>query len=374
MGVDRLARIVASLVLWGAVQAAFAQVLSGSATPRPDTVDLGQTSQVRIDWNLNLTTGTATSVSSPALVLGIDDGTGCQPLLTQPLPLSRSLTGPVTQVTLSETLSVPANVALAARQRGASSLLACRDFDDGSGSPVTVTATLGLQSGGLGGAFGIGYVRMRFDDGALSRLVARGAGLSARAHVRYQGRGLLRARWEIATPGSTRGEARFRPLGMVHRYLTGDGDARLESPPLPTGQAGLYLLRLRLLEPDIEAPDLVLRYFVQGAETAPEVAALALRAPAAGARLAPDTAFAWQKVADASAYRLEFVRDAPDGQAPARAALLLEGTRSDTRLTPLVRRRLSPGGWWWQVVALGAEGQVLARSPLRRLWVGRDGP
>ena len=364
-----------------------ADVTAASGSSVPGSVPLNRGVTLSLRWNLSLNytvppNNNPATVGSTSLDVGIATGNGCAPLQTQNRQLTTQVTvGNIpysTSTTLTETVSLPTALVVAARQQGANVLCVARQFVDTSSSvPATAVVRLPLQSGGIGStSFSLNYIRVRFDDGTLSRIVERGEALSARARVRYQGRGLLRATWEVADPTSTLGEPSYRPLQTLHRRLAGGGETVLESPPLPTFLPGLHLVRLRVTEPAIGEHNLVLRYYVQQQEAGPPPAPLALLGPSEGTRIGDRERFHWEPVSGAVVYRLEF-RPAnrgfepadgspPPDDAPPTAALLLPGDRPEAELSRLVRDRLGPGPGYWRVAAYDANGGLVARSGWRR--------
>jgi hypothetical protein len=378
-----------NLVLLGtllpAVNHAAVNTANGLATPGAiplqDSITLNLRWTVGVSYNAPPNVNPVT-IGANALDIGTLQGNTCTPLQTHSQPITTQLTvNPplVTTITFNETLSLPPAIAMAARQLGANAICVRRTFGDDA-SVVTATATIGLpiQSGGIGSAtFSLNHIQLRFDDEALSRIVTRGASLQARARVRYQGRGLLRVAWEVADPTSTLGTPVYRILHTIHRQLTGNGEAILESPPLPTLQPGLHLLRLRVIQPDIGQHRLILRYYVQGQRLQSQVPELFLLSPESGQRLGPDTRFRWKPVANAVAYGIELTAaksgfeapadDLPDDDEQSTTGMLVPADQAEVSLSALVRNHLDERAWYWRVVAYGEQGRILARSQWRRL-------
>ena len=297
---------------------------------------------------------------------------GTTPLSTIARPLSGTSDAAGT-LRARERFAVPAAVTIAARKSGASALCYLRTFSVGNVPLATEELRLTI-SGGLAADFAVTAVRLRFDDGSIGRIVTAGTDLGVVAEIAYRGEGRLRAFWELAGPATTLGRASFRRIGTVHRRLTGSGRMRLAGPRLPTATPGLHLLRLRFVEPDIDTPELVIRYFVRRAlpEERPP-APLALRAPQEGARLRADLSFAWEPLQGAAAYRVEFFPSGVQEGAHPHTGLLVPGEVREAALTPPVRERLAASAAWrWRVVAFDAEGRIIAVSDLRLLRAERD--
>ncbi len=362
------------------------QSVTGSAAP--SGVSMQQPSMVNLAWDVRVQfpfppNAPVDQVGSSTLEIGIPSGAGCQPLQTLQRAISDTIqlaqAAPFNgSATLSEQVEISRALVAAARQRGANAIALCRTFQESlSVNTFDARVLLPIRSGGIDATdFALTYIRMRFDDGAVSRLVETGTPLRIDAEIQYQGRGLLRARWEVADPGSTRGAPLYRPLSTVHRYLTGDGRTVLQGPQLPTQLSGLHLVRLRILEPQIDAPGLVLRYFVQGGSNRlPADGAVELIAPPPGTRLDRGIELKWGTVPGAVAYRLEFLIDragvedplhwSPDGSASPDAAQLVPGDRAHALLSRMVSSRIAGRTGHWRVVALGDEGRPIATSPWR---------
>jgi len=255
-------------------------------------------------------------------------------------------------------------------------------------------ACVTLNITGSGGAsFAITREALSFDDGSAVRVIPRGLKLQAQAEVNYSGTGLMQAMWEIAEPSSTSGEPVYRPLAQVNQSLLSVDSQVLKSPVLPTDSIGLYLLRLRIIDPlaDYETP--VIRYFVgegtpgKGLPASP----MALNSPAPAALLLADTGFSWQPIADARAYQLEVYLTGrkidivlPDiGTAgntisssdilnalahPPVTGMLVPGKQTSVVLTASARTHLKTGkAYFWRVLAIGADGNVIGQSPMREV-------
>ena len=350
-----------------------ARALLSNPQVQPAQANLAIQRSARITVNWRLTTDAGPSVQSAAGVL--EDGGGAVYLTVgRPLsaPAPRAGIDPLTgaarsqAVTLRETLVIPAATVMRAFESGVRQLFYRRNFSDANG---TLTSVLVLNITGAGAAgFQLGYLALRFDDDSVRRLVDRDARLQARARLGFSGSGQLRAVWEIAGPSSASGEPVFRTLRLVRRALFGGQEASLDSPPLPTGRAGLYRLRLRVLEPRLDAERVPeLQYYVRG-EVVAAPQRIVLRAPADGATLAADTRFEWTPLAGASAYRLELrAADAAADAAP-RAGMLVNAGRDSLQLSALARRHLEAGARYrWRLIAIDSSGRVIGRSAPRLL-------
>ena len=361
---------------WPLLLAFAGAVLAGSAravpVPAEVRIALGETTRLGVQWRLAAAFQPGEPVTSPQGRFRLLQAGQCGAVLaTRTRALNTTADGQGS-VRLRERVRVDAALGLAAREAGGEGLCYERVFT-GALSQTQVTDTLRLPlTGALGAAAVVVQVRLRFEDGSLGQLVARGEVLTAVAEISARGEGRLRAVWEVATPVTTGGVPGFRRIGLVQRRFFGGGTLRLVSPPLPTAIPGLHLVRLRVLEPDSSLAPAELRYFVRlpTAGAAPP-APLGVLGPADGARLGEGLRFRWQAAAGAHAYRLEFYAPGEDpGRDPPRTGLWLPRDVRESGLTPLVRRRLAEARRWrWRVVAFDAAGRLVAASPLRRLGV-----
>ncbi len=343
-------------------------------------IPVNRSSVITVRWRLELGAG-ATGGPQLVTVSSLQGRllAGGTLLGTVDTTLEHTLTAPA-NVTVTERLRISAKVLQRAAREGRAALRYQRIFDDGAGAsrPLAGEVTLHL-SGAAGGVFGIDRVSLRFDDAASQRQVRRGAVLHARAEVSFTGTGLLRAVWEVAGSASTMGSPVFRPLRKVQRQLYGSGRLLLASPSLPTTQAGLYQVRLRLLEPIPDAAPLILYQVHERNERERTDTQIVLLSPGDAEALTPGTRFRWQAVAGASAYRLE-IHVAPHTVGPGDAltrrtengrpltGMLIPSGWSHTTLSPVTRNHLGEGReYLWRVLAIAADGSIIAVSPLRGL-------
>ena len=370
-------------------------------------VTTGQQTTVPVVWRGRTYLGGDLGSDAGFFTLG-DPASGEQlGVVTRPLRerLTGSADGQAVNFTFNETLTVPAEVSQRAAELGATELYYLRQFAI-AGIQVTGVQTIrliappipepprispnaarSLPEGREVTASGllVRRVALRFDNGAAVASVGLTEQLRAQAQLHYDRAGLLEAVWEVATPASTRGQPVFRRLENVRQYLGAGQQATLQSPVLPTDEAGLYLLRLRLIQPSLERELIDLRYQVSGqaAESA-FVPVLRFSQPHAGSSLDAETEFHWRRVANTRAYQLELYDQPPSaavqaGQpepntAPAEmtqsptTGMVLKGSTDRARLTPAVLQRLRPGHtYYWRVIAVNTEGAVVAASPVQSI-------
>jgi len=245
----------------------------------------------------------------------------------------------------------------------------------------------------IGGDFAIERVDLRFVGGAKVLVLAVGQNVRAEAEITFKGTGQLGGDWEIAGPTTTSGNPQFRTLELVSRLLGMGRHEILTSPPLPTAASGAYVLRLRVKQPAIAGPPLVIRYFVgPAAATAAGQAgapvAIAARGPAAGSP-ADGPKFTWESLAGCIAYQLEIYEKAgapgrsASGQreggvgllvispAPERqpvAGTIIPASETGVSAARAFGDKLSAGKTYlWRVVAIGAEGRLLGESELQEV-------
>jgi hypothetical protein len=222
------------------------------------------------------------------------------------------------------------------------------------------------------------------------------------ALLRYQGAGMLRARWEVVQPGDIAPNAqdltseamltplqraqqhRYRVLDTVSQYLPATGQIILNGPDastLPNTQNGEYLLLLRIEAgdsltgaPSGIAPFVlpVLRYYIgdtngpnfQAQTGAPT--AINLIAPAAGATVDNKIplSFQWEEVKNTTLYRLEIETNGkPFYTARVRAKSGINSYTAPPFITMGVVNKPSR----WRVVTLNSDGQFLGISEWREI-------
>jgi hypothetical protein len=222
--------------------------------------------------------------------------------------------------------------------------------------PSTGTGVIALESRVSGsGGLTLQNLELSFDDGTKFRAVNVGEALTARASISTSGRGIIRGKWEIAGPNGG-----FRTFRRVN--LTAGGPSRevVESPALPTDQRGQYRVRF-IVDGDGEGVgDPVIAYTVGGGEGLP---AITLTAPAEGAALGSRTRFRWDAVAGAERYRVEFLTERNSRPL---AAVETKGASATVRSFTLERLN-TDAPLIWRVLALDAEGRVIAQSAGRRM-------
>lgn len=237
-----------------------------------------------------------TPLSSLGGVLVTEEASPQVVALLPPLPASPS-------GSLVEQIQLPVAQLEAFAQAGVLRFQVVREFFAGSDEFAGVVA-IELTSP-LGGTFAINRVQLRFDEGSPLRLIPQDSEPHAFADVAYNGSGEIVAVWEVAEPASTSGAPVFRPLRRVRRHLGSGQRTSLPAPPLPTDQIGLYLVRLRVLEPALSFEEPLLRYYVASPEIPAEPALVRLVGPPHRSDLTSETVFRWQAVPGARAYRLE---------------------------------------------------------------------
>lgn len=217
------------------------------------------------------------------------------------------------------------------------------------------------------------------------------------AQIRYQGRGLLRARWEVIEPGDPQPDLdtdlrpemdlaaeprarqhRYTVLKRVNLYLAPTGFATLPGPPpalLPNGRDGHYTVLLRLEQAALTQNVAVvlpmrlpvLRYHI-GQSAGPAMRGSAppepLRVVAPQGLVFSDRplSFSWQPQASAKLYRLEVQRD---GQLVYAARVPPEaGSSGLTRFTlpGFAQQQLGTAPMRWRVVTLANDGSALNES------------
>jgi hypothetical protein len=344
---------------------------------------------VAVRWNLQVVTSVGTAPQSPRAFLRAGPAGPVLHTVERVLGGVAPATGPST-LGLSESVRIPPDVWLRAREQGIRLLVLEREFADvDNGAPVAGSMRLPL-SGAKGGAFEISRLELEFDDGRALRVVAREGALHPVAEIHFEGSGRLEAQWEIADSASTSGAAVFRPLLRTRERLDLGGRKRLVGPRLPTTGAGLHIVRLAVVEPELRFEPRAIRYWVRADAPPTAAAELGVDGPQSGARLDADTVFAWIPVPGARVYQLEFLEPGPASRAglpaddvPPRQVLLepapggpgahvlgvtLAPERTSRSLPASVRARLMPGRTYlWRMRAYSEQGVELAASQPRAI-------
>lgn len=350
-----------------------------SVGPRPARISVTPQSAIGagVRWEAALLPGVTGPVGSPLSVVSAEgifrspDGRilGRVPAtISQPVPppattsLSARAAGAV--VVVNEQVNIPHTVIDAALATGFAWFSLQRTFRAGDNSaPAELRLNL---AGRVAASFGIDRAELRFLDGSRFRTVPRGEDVYVEADITFRGSGRLQASWDLAGPTTTPGAAMFVRRELVDQYLSFGRRTLIRSPAIKAGELGAYTVRLSITAPNFPGGDLLeVRFVVRATGEALEIS---LVQPQPLARLVAGLPFAWEAVAGARNYQLEF-HDMPsaEGREPA-AGMILPGGESRTALSQAAERNLKPGrSYWWRVIALGPDGVLLGRSALREL-------
>ena len=367
-------------------QTSIADVVNVSGTTSRNQIQDGQAATVAITWAGSTTNTGGVTVFSNAGAF-TDQGGGS--LGVNNRRISRTLNIPAVNIfpfTIIENLQIPESIIYTAKKRGSLLFAYTRTFDDGSGVTDTVTVTFQIISS-AGGQLSISRVDLRFDNDQVVRV----ENIFAIANINYNGVGLFDLAWEIATPASTQGTPFFSTLRNERSYLGAGREAYIQSPLLPTLQTGTYILRLNILSPVTAFDPVEIRYSVIKSDKGMEpidIGKIRLSTPLPKAVLSKDTKFNWQPVEGANAYQLEIydyienpgaVRSLEDieirldwkqDKGTRSTGLLVPGSKYVLSLSPLSRQHLNSGHTYrWRVIAINAQGQIIASSQLRTLLV-----
>ncbi|MGM0632190.1 MAG: hypothetical protein ACQETO_03350 [Pseudomonadota bacterium] len=302
--------------------------------------------------------------------------------------------------TVNETVRVPPEVSRRAADAGATELHFVRQFSMGGDATMIAFQTIPLQPSVPGRDISarideeprstgvrLERISLLFDRASVTETIDMAETLRAEASIRYQGAGLINAVWEVAMPASIQGNPFFVPIARVRDYLAGTREVTLESPVLPSREAGIYRVRLRVLEPSLDTDELLLTYRVteQSVQQRQRVPTIDMAPPRQIRSIDENTEFRWQPVQGSDVYRLEFYDQWPDGELPdgrvddtmtqqagfalsPSTGLMVNGRQSSARLGRAVARRLRPGeSYYWRLVAIDGEGRVLGASRLHSL-------
>lgn len=313
--------------------------------------------------SLSLTSSEGVFRNPEGRILGLVSAHFSQPI-ADPASSALSARAVAGGVVMSEQLVIPHTVIDTALSAGFTWFTFQRTFRVGGDS---ATGELRLDfAGRVAANFGIDRAELRFLDGSRFKNVPVGEAVQVVADITFRGSGQLHGSWDLAGPTTTPGMAIFTRKELVDEYLSFGRRTVIRSPAIKADELGVHIIRLSLTSPEFGAEDsLQLSFVVRATGAAMEIS---LVQPQERAHLLPDLPFAWQAVAGARSYLLEFY-GAPTaaGGEPA-AGLALPGGTMRALLTQSVARNLKPGrSYWWRVVALGPEGVLLGESQLREL-------
>jgi hypothetical protein len=378
--------LLCATLLLGSVGQVLADVNISAATVSPNTVALGQTASVVINWSMNsdlgpganvTITSTGGSFTSPA-TLGSNSRV-----------LTRNFTITASDITITEILQIPTSVIYKAHKQGVSSFLYTRSFDDGV-TPDTASVVINI-GGGSSGFLNISRLSLKFDTDEIVRVASQDEKLKAIVELNYNGTGLFDAVWEVASPASTSGNPVFAPLWLMRQYLGAGRNAILQSPKLPTNQTGRYLVRLRVNQPGVSFEYPVLQYLVlpetKVGKAAGELSVISLNSPLPFAMYKPATEFRWKTIKGAKAYQLEIHNidpGLPDNvavysskmdnaikrppQTKPVTGIVLPANKTSVKLSAMSQQYLQRGHrYHWRVVAIGTDGSVIAVSGMREI-------
>lgn len=347
-------RAIAALAMVFVVAPVSAQ-MTVTVTPARDTVSVNADQVVHLLWDVQ-------SPASPAAGLQAQSGQGLlrdalsgQIVLTIGRALATTLPGRV-----REDLQISREVIVRALNLGTGQLIYEREWRGSDGQRQRSSmkiAIVGSQATGLQ----IRNLRVEFPGGQTELFqVARDSVFAATAVINYQGReGTLEYEWQLSQPGSTRESPHIATLFRGQRSLRGGGLLRLESPPLPSYIMGPYVLRFVILRPQTVVTEAA---YIVGSPAA--VIGVDLYSPQPGQSMRLNDLFRWQAIPHASSYQLELMENGKRV-----AGVLLSGDGLDqpsAGITNVMQERLQRGcDCEWQVLAFGADGQIIARSQPR---------
>jgi hypothetical protein len=311
----------------------------------------------------------------------------------------------------TDIMTIPPSVARRAYQaaeRGDDSeFFYVRRFVSTLGPDEFVAVSCRLAGGGARSPFGLVDVKMRFEADRPVVFVPRSSSPPPlRAEIVYNGSGRLKGRWEVVLPGDLQpsgedllpepslpaelrgSQRRYTLIERFDAFLPPTGKYVLRGPDparLPSDGDGLHLVLLRIEATDdqearsdtgagvvtsggvagFSMPPL--RYYVGTGEDEEVIATLAAAetlepiAPLRDESLsaARPVNFSWIGLGDAAVYKLEV----ESGRGPALAAVV-GPTVSSYTAPPLLQARVNEP-LRWRVVAIGSDGNPVARSPWR---------
>jgi len=380
--------------------------LQTQISPTGANVVVTQSSAVFVSFTLRPgAIGAPTNVSSALgqfVVLSPSDRSVREVIGTNLVPLQTTI-APGQTGTAVETLLIPQDVSIRGLKSGLDRFFYERTFSsdvDGSSSVARLTCRLGSSAFGL---FSIGQVTLYFDNERGEATVQQGStDLHAFAEVHYNGTGLVEGTWEVSEP-SPEGERTFRVIETIKTYVTYGDRILLRTPAvpgLPAQVRGQHVVALRISSPPSGFPLPVVSYYVTEPVQPQAQRTIQLLGPFDNTSVQqPPITFSWQPVSQAVEYRFELLEGDPHGLPsklnvatdPLRALepasaypILLPQFSTEKRLVAFSAQtdlattrfllnakhlqRLRRGqAYLWRVVALDAEGETVAQSPVRRI-------
>ena len=365
----------------------FATITSITVSASKQNLVISSPNIVTVTWRVSTgdNTASAQSTASSYTVAGTTLSSPSTPLTNG---VSNGAAEPT--FTFTETISVPQSVVFQAQQLGFSSIQYRRNFtdsDQGSATGVLTFALVGASSsvggsssvGASGGSLSINRNSMQFGDQSLIKIAQTGESVAARAELNYTGSGLLSAAWEIARPESTRGKPVFSTLKRVSKFLSSGNVETFTIKNLPTDALGFYIVRFRVISPDVAITQPVLQYIVQKSKLSNKTikpGSLTPLAPAKFSLLDDSTVFSWDPVPGAKAYQLEFYADKVPGVSSLQlkqglnsnsspvTGLLVPAIKTKTKISIATRNHLRKGKTYnWQILAIGDHGLIAVSEP-----------
>ncbi len=360
-------------------------------TVSPGTINYVPGSNALLSLLWNITTygdGNNRSLPSSAGVFSATSYIGQTSLGTLNTTLNTPALPDTGTVSTIENLLIPQTVLDAAQATGLTSIYFIRSFFDNPCAPTAScpygtnasSVRINLVAPNPNAALALSRVALRFSDNTSVKVIQPNTSLMALADISYTGSGLLNAMWEIAEPVSTLGQPVFVPIQPVRQFLVAGGRVYLQTPPLPTQQQGLHVVRLTINQPIPGFTLPILQYAVNpdgdvaGALVLPPVR---INSPPDNALLARDTQFNWQAVKGARAYQLELFLPEQSGLKPDDAAItkhtpatgvMVPAKKNTLSLGELSRNKLRPNTtYYWRILAIGDGGQILSASALREI-------
>ncbi len=355
-----------------------ARIISVTANTNNNQASLINSTQIQIDWRISVE-----ARNSGLLTVRSMNGTFFAPnretqlgmtsnLLTQNRTLNE---GQGATLNIRESLVIPQTVARRAQQLGFSQVLFLRTFTD---TPDTTTATsvllIDLAGASSAGQIQIDRVQMQFSNGKRVTSLSAESELQAEALLRYRGSGMIEYSWEIASPPSTQGQIFYTPMVSRKQFVLAGSEIKLQSPILPSSRNGLYLVRLKLNNPNPNFELPILRYTVVP-QTSEQPKSLLVGSPPQDAVLSTQTQFSWQAVSGAKVYQVEVFLEQPNDTAHTSKQLIrpvtgtqVPATKEQLSFNAISLAHLRTGQtYYWRVIAVDQAGKVLAISKSRRL-------
>ncbi len=233
-----------------------AQITNVQGSPQNFNLALAHTSYTKLRWNITVNFYSPGTFTSNSIIIRAGSATG--PIV---FTVNKTVTVNAAQGISShkvlETILLPSRVTYRIRKLNMTRVYITRTFTDNTNSMTGIMVA--SLTGQIAAKFSLSFLKLRVVNNESKFMPERTSSSVARANLKFNGSGTVHAIWEIATVhASTAGSRQtsvFRPLKQVVKYISSN-QITLFSPPLPTTKESQYIVRLRIISPQVIKNDL----------------------------------------------------------------------------------------------------------------------